>query len=256
MFINTKTSKTNFQSISAGTAIILLHGWGCDWQIWSKQINELSKQFKLIIPDLPAFGQSYILNLKTWDSFDYAVWLDEFIKEVLKKDEQFILVGHSFGGKIAAIYASTYRDKNLKLLVLVDASGLPNRQNLAQVTTSIIVQIIPDVLKNIFGSTFKSKILSSLGASTDSLFSTKLQKKILKKVVHENILIWIKKVGVNTLVMWGKNDQDTPLVQGEEMKRNIKQSELIIFKEAGHFPFIDSANDFNKILAEKINSTK
>lgn len=249
MILKTKTSSTNYQSISKGKTVVFLHGWGCDWQIWSQQIRELSKTYKLIIPDLPAFGKSKITDDKIWNSNDYAVWLNDFLADTIKKNEPVIIIGHSFGAKILSIYTEKYRNSNLKAIVLVDSAGLPPKLSSSQKLISTISKKTPDFIKNSISHKTKSKLLSLFKSSTDNLNSTLIQKKILEQIVHENISETLKKITTNTLLIWGANDKDTPLEKGQEMSNYIKKSNLIIFKESGHFPFTDSSQKFNnKIL--------
>ncbi len=252
MKINTLNSETNYQSISEGFTIVFLHGWGCDWQIWSGQIPPFTNKFNLIIPDLPAFGRSEIFTEKIWDSQDYVSWLKYFLDQTVGS-KPFVLIGHSFGGKIASLYTQKYDPKNLKLLVLVDASGLPVEIPTSHKMLSKVLSLIPKDVKSLIGAKSKAKLLTKLGASTDNLNSTDIQKKILQKIVHENITDKLKKIKVNTLLIWGENDQDTPLSKGKEMSSLISDSKLEIIENSGHFPFIVQKDCFNSLLLKYIS---
>jgi pimeloyl-ACP methyl ester carboxylesterase len=72
--------QTHYQQIGTGTPLILLHGWGGSWESWHPIITQLSNDFQLIIPDLPAFGKS-AEPLTVWDSADYANWLTNTLKK-------------------------------------------------------------------------------------------------------------------------------------------------------------------------------
>ena len=41
-----------------GPPLILLHGWTLDWRMWLPQIEELSRDFLLVMPDRRGFGRS------------------------------------------------------------------------------------------------------------------------------------------------------------------------------------------------------
>ncbi len=239
--VNTTTS---YQSIGTGDALILLHGWGCDWQIWSPIIRDLSSQYQLIIPDLPAFGQSSIADNKVWTSSDYVQWLDEFLKKTLKKNQNYILVGHSFGGKIAALYSAKHKDTSQKALILVDAAGLPVELNSNKKVLSNILKIIPPFIKNTLNDKTKKQLFDKLGISTDHLNSNSLQKQILEKTVHENIESTLSKINPPTLLVWGKHDPDTPLEKGKIFKEKISNSKLLVFENSEHFPFISETTKF------------
>ena len=47
--------------------------------------------------------------------------------------------------------------------------------------------------------------------------------------------------------MWGEEDKDTPLYMAKIMEKNIKDSGLVVLKNAGHFSYIDKSSEFNLI---------
>lgn len=252
MILKTSKTTTFYQSISSGKPLVLLHGWGCDWQIWSNQIRELSKKYKLIIPDLPGFGKSEILDKKVWNSADYAEWLDEFLSLLKILELPYALAGHSFGGKISALYESKHNNQNLKMLILIDSAGLPNELEYSHKFVSSLIEKTPKAFKKLVNTNLKKKILSNLNLSTDHLFSNDIQKKILEKVVNENISKVLQEISKPTLVIWGKNDLDTPLDQGRMFNKLIAESHLKIFDQSGHFPFIDESNEFNTLVTTEL----
>lgn len=238
---------THYQKIGKHKdVLVLLHGWNCDWQIWHSIIFELSKKYTLIIPDLPAFGKSMPAK-EVWDLYEYVTWLEEFINAVVK-DQKFILLGHSFGGQIASVYAAKTNNERLKKLVLVDAAGLADPLSLQKKLQVTIFSIVPASLKQLLSNKLKKKLLELLNSSTDHLESNLYQRQVLKKVVHENIAKELVKIQTPTLIIWGKNDEATPLYMAEKFHNLIKDSKLEIFENSGHFPFIDEAIKFVNIL--------
>lgn len=252
MTITTSTSETFYQDIGQGKTLVLLHGWGCDWQIWSSQIRHLSEHFRLIIPDLPIFGQSTVTNDKVWNSQDYVIWLSEFLEQVFKKNEKYVLVGHSFGGKIASLFASSMHPKQLTSLVIVDASGLPSELTSTQTLKSRLIQLIPTAMKKRVNNSVKEKILGELKLSSDYLNANPEQKAVLKKIVHENIAAALPSIEIPTIIIWGATDQDTPIEQGKEFAELIPNAKLKIFDNSGHFPFIDEAVRFNQLIIDEL----
>src|SRR3989338_3028071 len=98
--------------------IIILHGWNLSADRFSPLLNELEKnQYKVYCPDLPGFGNSKLA--------DKALYLDDYIKFVEKYIDRYqlddvIIIGHSFGGRIAIKMATSNR--KLKALIV---SGTP-----------------------------------------------------------------------------------------------------------------------------------
>ena len=250
MQINTPTSSTNYQSLSPSKKPILvfLHGWGCDWQIWARQIRPLSQHFHLLLPDLPAFGRSRITNQQIWSSQQYITWLRHFLQQTVNK-QKFYLIGHSFGGKIAALYCAQQKSPQPEKLILVDAAGLP-QSNKKQKILKTLTKMMPTSLKQHLGQNLKKRLLDLFGGSTDYLNSDQLQRRIFRQIVNEDIGEKLPKITVQTILIWGEEDRDTTLDRGRIMSKLIANSRLIIYKKAGHFPFIDQSDKFNRFLIE------
>lgn len=254
MHVSIAGTTTHYQLIgSEGPFLVLLHGWGCDWQIWSPVISQLSEQFRLVIPDLPAFGQSSI-NDQVWDSYQYATWLELFVASVCES-APYSVAGHSFGGKIAALHAAQISQKmtashlQLQKVVIIDASGLPVELTFKEKTTQTISKLIPQPLKRSFSGVLKKKLLNTIGVAADYQDANPEQQAILRKIVREDISQQLPLIEQETFVMWGENDQATPVEKGRMFAELVPNSRLMIYQNAGHYPFIDQPQAFLEDLA-------
>jgi abhydrolase domain-containing protein 6 len=105
----------------SGPTLVLLHGYAGDRNVWLKIAPYLTKNFHLIIPDLPGWGQS---TRNPGDDYDISHEAKRFAAFVHTLElKPFILVGHSMGGAIAGTYASDHPGK-VRGLVLMDSFGL------------------------------------------------------------------------------------------------------------------------------------
>lgn len=233
--------ETQFQRIGHGAPVVLLHGWGCDWQIWSPIIPQLTDEYQLFIPDLPAFGTSAAPKA-VWSSQEYVKWLDAFLNKVVG-DRPFSLIGHSFGGKIAALWAAR-QPANLLKLVLVDASGLPDPLPKVRQLQKRLLGVIPESLKQLIPRAWRKKALEATGSSTDYFNANAQQRAIFRAIIDEQIGAEIARIQTPTLIIWGVKDEDTPLHQGKAFAALIPQAKLSVFLASGHFPFIDETNHF------------
>lgn len=237
MYTTASGVKTQFQRLGHGPTLVLLHGWGCDWQIWSPVISELSKEFRLIIPDLPAFGQSEAPP-EPWVSEQYVDWLHNFLSAELGSDS-FSIVGHSFGGKLAALLAATHPQVGVRKLILVDSSGLPIALSPIKVLQKNMLSLIPESVKGVVPARLKYQFLKMSGSATDHFQSTDQQRLIFKRIYQEDISRQLPKITLPTLIIWGAEDTDTPPAQAVRFQELIPGSDLVILDSAGHFPFID-----------------
>ncbi len=94
-----------YQKRGEGFPIVLLHGFGESGQIFRYQIESLSKDYLVIVPDLPGSGLSALgtepMSMELLADYLYEIVLQE-------KLEKFILLGHSMGGYAALSYAEKY----------------------------------------------------------------------------------------------------------------------------------------------------
>ena len=105
-----------------GDTIILLHGWGCDRNIWKATSELLRNHFRVVAVDFAGFGQSEEPR-EVWGVEEYTRSIEALAKA--EGVESPILIGHSFGGRVSIVYAS--RNKVQKVM-LVDSAGVkPHR---------------------------------------------------------------------------------------------------------------------------------
>ena len=84
------------------STILFLNGWGGSSLSWKDNIAELAKYYDCIALDFPGFGVSEEPT-DIWDVYKYADFLENFRKSLNLK--RFILIGKSFGGRVAIVYA-------------------------------------------------------------------------------------------------------------------------------------------------------
>lgn len=232
--------------MGTGPVLFFLHGWRCDWQIWSPLIQPLSEKYQLILLDLPAFGKSQE-PASVWGTAEYAVWLDEAIKK-LAKDKSVTLICHSFGGKVAVQYLYQFPKNAVSQLVLFDSAGLPAPLSARQQLQESVLSVIPSFIKNIFGQKTKRKLLTKIGSATDHLDSTEMQRAILRKTIRHSVATYLPQISLRTLLVWGKNDADTPIDQARQFAALLPVAQLEIVDDAGHFPFIDQTAKVLELL--------
>ena len=108
-----KNTDINYVDYGTGkNTIVLLHGWGQNIEMMKPIGDRLSKNNRIIIVDLPGFGESKEPDT-IWTMYDYTECIHELLESLKVKNP--MLIGHSFGGKISLIYASKYDVSKLVL---------------------------------------------------------------------------------------------------------------------------------------------
>ncbi|XP_013387924.1 protein ABHD4 [Lingula anatina] len=126
------TANGDTSPLASNTPLVLIHGMGGGVGLWSRNLATISQDRALYAFDLLGFGRSSRPNF----SYEADIVEEQFVQSV--EDwreavglENFVLLGHSLGGFVAAGYAMKYPDR-VKHLVLVDPWGFPERPAVPQ----------------------------------------------------------------------------------------------------------------------------
>ena len=217
------------QEREGGSAIVLLHGWRSDSSIWSSFVEQLAPSAPVYALDLPGFGGSP-LHKESLTLADYTETLAAFAQKL--RLEKLILIGHSFGGRVAIRYAAT-NPQALQLLILIDSAGFVSKK-------AAFIKPFAKLLKLLcLIPGWRGFAYSFLGAE-DYLATPKL-RQTFRNIISEDLSDRMKEITVPTLLVWGENDTATPLSFAHTMNRLIPRAKLRIIPKAGHFSFIDDA---------------
>lgn len=232
-----------YDVLGKGNPIILLHGWGTSKNTFTSLKEEISKSYEVHALDLIGFGKSDE-PFKPYSLNDYVLFLRDYIKN--KNIINPIILGHSFGGRIAIKYTSIFKD--VSKLILVDSAGI-RRINLSNKFKILKYKVLKKWYKLTSNKKMYNLLINNSG-SYDYKLASSVMKQTLSLIVNENLNKHIKKIKTTTLIIWGKNDKVTPYKDALYLKKHIKESKLVSFENTGHFPYLENKEDFNKVVKE------
>ena len=213
-----KDGKTFADINSEKPKICFLHGWGGS----SSDFSLITNNFESIAIDLPGFGKS-----KTPESSMNPKEYAEYIINLIPNSVE-ILVGHSFGGKVA-VHMSFI--KNYKNLVLI---GSPLIRKNPEMTLNLRLNLYKFLNSlNLFSDKSVEKYKNKYG-SEDYKNAEGVMRDTLVKTVNEDLSQLLPKINTKVNLIWGENDTVIPLSIGEEANTKIKESKLTIIKNEGH----------------------
>ncbi len=208
--------------------VVILHGWmqsKQDWQALSKQLSTLSHIKSVEAFDLPGFGQEE-RPPENWSIPDYADWVVHRIEK--KRLTDVLIIGHSFGGRIAA-YIAFNNPSWLKALIL---SGTPalyrpsTKMQLKQRLFKRIKNLAPANTKKLFYS-------DELNTAEEKGLGT-----VFRNVVTFDQTTLLKNITVPTFLIWGSKDDSVPLSIAEEIHSLITDSQLVVINNGTHNSFL------------------
>lgn len=235
---------------NAKVPILILHGWASTMtgKRYSDFVHILKKEgYTVYAPDLPGFG-SEKLSKNPMVLDDYVSFVHSFLSK--RKIGKVILIGHSFGGRIAAIFAVRY-PKSVEKLVI---SGSPLirqprtiKQHLGFVVAKsgkIMVQFLPGTIQNLF----RKLLYKSLGEW--DYYKAGVLRDTIKAILAQDVAFYLPHITAQTLVLWGENDTVVPLTIGREIAHKVPNATFVSIKNAGHsVPYKDSERFAKEILA-------
>lgn len=232
--------------VTQSKTFLVLHGWGSSSDKWIK-VGELlaQKNFILVIPDLPGFGKSQEPN-EPWNLDNYVEWLNEFSEKLPELNKSFYLVGHSFGGALAAKFSIKYNQK-IEKLFLVSASCI-RKKTFKKKFLSRISKLFKILYFLPFYNLMKKAFYKFIVGGEDYLNVEKTMKETFLKVVSQDISNYLSFIKLPTVIIWGDKDELTPVNQAKIINKKIENSKLIMIKNARHALQIEVP----EILSQKI----
>lgn len=236
MKINIRNIDINYIQYGSGKDIVLLHGWGQNIEMMKPLGDNFQKKYRITILDFPGFGESQEpsdeLTIK-----DYS----EILKEMLVKlkVENPIVIGHSFGGRVAIVYCAT---NPVEKLVLFGSPCIRHDEKISLKTKML------KSMKNIPGlNKFENFAKKHIG-SRDYRAASEVMRKILVNVVNEDLSTYAKKIECPTLLIWGDNDNEAPIEDARELESIMNDAALIVLPNSTHYAYLENLGYVTRIL--------
>lgn len=125
--------------LGEGRSLVLLHGATGSWTHWIRNILPLATRFRVLVPDMPGFGDSD-MPPEPHTADTVAGVIASGLDVVVPPPGQFDMAGFSFGGIIAGLVAARM-GRRVGHLILLGAGGF----GLPPVATPRLSQIKPDM---------------------------------------------------------------------------------------------------------------
>ena len=244
------------EDIGKGFPFVFVHGYLGSSKMWTFQKEFFSKDYRVIIPALPGFGESH--NIKSLDSINKMA--GEIIDLLDQKNiDKFNLIGHSMGGMIVQEITKLIGNRVNKLICFATGSigEIPGRFETIDETRE---KLKKDGTEVSFSRVPKKWFVK--GDKDKNFFLCKNAVKDVSLETADNALLamknWrgidnLKNIKNDTLIIWGDKDTSYNFEQVDTLNKNIKNSRLEIFKDCAHNVHLEQPDQFNNLVKEFIS---
>ncbi|MBI3788763.1 MAG: alpha/beta fold hydrolase [Ignavibacteriales bacterium] len=261
-----------FKTIGSGTPLVIVHGGpGLDHGYFLPQMAELAKHYKLIFYDQRASGKSRGKVDSTTMAFGNFIEDLEGIRKAFGLGKM-NLMAHSWGGLIAMKYAIKYPNR-LQSLILVNSVSASSAYRQAAALAALqrtthqdsldrmaVMQSAelrngnPEAIAKLFRISFRATFYNRAFADSLTLLfnpnyfaNSRLLQYLGSDAINYDLHQQLSTVQCPTLIIHGDADA-MPLEAAQKIQESIKGSRLVVLKHCGHFPYIESPQEFVNVI--------
>ncbi len=251
----------NVEEQGAGRPLLLVHGFPLDHTMWSRQIEALSNQFRVIAPDLRGFGHSEAGgDVLTMDQFadDLAALMD-----ALGVEEPLVYCGLSMGGYVGWRFAERHGER-LGRLIQCDTRAAPDsveaararRQTAERVRREGSAVVAQSMKEKLFAPETPNHQPDLVAAMESVMLATSpetMAAALRGMAERPDSTPLLKKLQTPTLLICGQHDQISPPEEMRQMAESMSQGRFVEIPEAGHLAPLESPAQTNAAILEFLN---
>ena len=251
-----ENKKIFYRDIGSGKAVMLVHGFGEDGNVWEKQVEFLKDKYHLIVPDLPGSGRSEMINDMSMEGI--AEVLHSIIHE--ENIDACTVIGHSMGGYITLALVESYWN-HVNAFGLFHSSAFADTEEKKQTRKKGIqfikqngaFEFLKTATPNLFSPNSKSQIPNSIEEFIKSLASfspdalVSYYEAMMKRPDRTSVL---KNTKNRVLFIAGEHDNAIPLDDVLKQSHLPEKSYIHLLKNSGHMGMMEETEKSNRILEE------
>jgi 3-oxoadipate enol-lactonase len=242
----------NAAEFGSGPPLVLLHSLLSDRASFDRVVPALAKSFRVIVPELPGFGQSPAID---GGLAAIADRMAEAVKDCAGGDNITVL-GNGYGGFVALQMAIRHPDLASRL-VLADCGAAfsePGREafrNMAAAAASKGLSAITDVaMRRLFAPEFQEKNPDLMRNRREAFLRTSpaVFHAACLALADLDLRPQLQKVAVPVLVLVGEHDEATPPPMSRELAAGLPDARLVVLPGCAHVPQLQSPEIFLEAL--------
>ncbi|MSP42954.1 MAG: alpha/beta fold hydrolase [Alphaproteobacteria bacterium] len=263
-FVQAGKVRMHYNEAGSGEPLMLIHGGGpgaTGWSNYRRNVDELAKNFRCLIIDLPGFGKTGKERPDTGLFGFYAECIKNMLDEL--KIDKIHFVGNSLGGGTAMKFALDYPDRAGRLVLMGPGGSVPmfspwpsegikhlfnfyegDGPSMQKLKNFIEIMVVDksELTEELYQERFK--------AATDPETIKNPPLRMRKGMPLEEL--WKEDLGSlrnEVLLIWGREDRVIPLDMSLFLLNRIRKAQLHVFPNCGHWAQWEKAPEFNRIVS-------
>ena len=259
--IDVDGTKIHYNEAGEGVPLVLIHGAGpgaSGWSNYNRNVAELAKSFRVIVPDLPGFGKSDTKPAGSAMPEWYATKMGQLLDALDIESAHF--VGNSLGGMITLRLAMDRPEKVKRMVLMGTAGSLPAFSNYP---TPAIMELLffydgegpsKERLRR-----FADQFVFDPSQITDDLLQNRMDTAMQDHIVENPPMrpvpgtkfeeVWrdarLTMLQHDTMLMWGREDRVNPMDMAFVLLKQIPKARLYVLPQCGHWAQWEHAEEFN-----------
>lgn len=252
---------TLYRSHGTGPAILMVHGFSADKDVWVRFARHFASTNQVIIPDLPGHGETGFKPEWHYSIPAQTAYLVKLLDQL--HVQQAHVIGNSMGGYITARFAVDYPQRMLSA-GLVDAAGLPQphpsemQQMLAKGQNPFLFDS-REAFYRFYPMTMASPPFMPgfvLDGVADRYVARRAQlQQIFNESYHlSDLAERLPHVKVPVLVLWGKEDRLIDVSSVPVWQAALPQAQVAIWDDIGHMPMVERPGQTAELYAQFLHA--
>ena len=255
-YVDANGERLHYQEAGSGPAVLLIHSMGADVTMWRDQIAALSDRYRCIAFDCRGHGaSSYNARFAVAEAAaDLKAGLDAIGVDSCH------LIGLAMGGPIAVSFAAQWPDAVRSVVV---ADGFVDMREVGGARIPEWAETIRSMPMDAFGRRYvDSRLTASAGDEARQGLAAAIAKVPpdayidVMKAIFDGIAFTAEAatIRVPSLVIWGEEDEVTPLEHSRQIADTIPGARLETIPGAGHIANLDKPEAFNRLIADFLDA--
>ncbi len=261
MSLKTKKIEVNSRQMAYfdcgdGPVIMFVHGFPLSKQMWRAQLDALQDSYRVLVPDMPGFGESECVDGDAVTMRQYADHLIQFLTKI-EICEPISICGLSMGGYVVWELLDNYPDR-IDQVVLCHTRAANDDETVARgrriQAQSVLQNGTASLIEGMIPKLVASQASDSLRAEVQQIMMTASSCGVAQALggmsTRKNFMNETNSLAFDTLVIAGKNDTITPPKEMQEMARYLKGARFQLIDDCGHLSPLEQPQVVNQLLRE------